>query len=383
MRLAKVQTFTDSLGLEGSLFPADLVQSPRRSKPSSQQTVRLAGRHLTLSPVFETYWRFASERQQTYYRRLEGGSGPWTSDPIIANHRFTNAYRASDRVSQYLIRHVIFGSGSRSWADRVFRTLLFKSFNRIDTWEALEASMARLDPSSYNYEEYASVLDVRKDNGVRNYSAAYVIPPPRFGENSKHRNHLRLLELMMESDLPDRLLDCGAMSEAYELLHSFPSIGDFLAYQFLIDLNYASDLGFSEMDFVVAGPGARDGIRKCFGPESHGIEPEIIRWMSDTQEEHFESLGIDPPSLWGRRLQLIDIQNLFCEVDKYARVAHPTVEGVSGRSKIKQMYCANAEPLDPWFPPSWGLNEMLTSRPSFQTHDDRARPRYEELLLFG
>ena len=40
----------------------------------------------------------------------------------------------------------------------------------------------------------------------------------------------------------------------------------FLAYQYLIDLNYAAGLGFSEMDFVVPGPGARDGIRKCFGP---------------------------------------------------------------------------------------------------------------------
>jgi hypothetical protein len=29
---------------------------------------------------------------------------PWTSDPIIQVHKFTNAYRAADRVSQYLIK---------------------------------------------------------------------------------------------------------------------------------------------------------------------------------------------------------------------------------------------------------------------------------------
>ena len=27
-------------------------------------------------------------------------------------------------------------------------------------------------------------------------------------------------------------------------------------------------MDFDKMDFVVAGPGARDGIRKCFGPSS-------------------------------------------------------------------------------------------------------------------
>src|SRR5258707_9985183 len=39
-----------------------------------------------------------------------------------------------------------------------------------------------------------------------------------------------------------------------------------------------------------------------------------------------------------RRLQLIDCQNLFCEVDKYARVAHPNIAGRTGRTRIKQKF---------------------------------------------
>ncbi|WP_267883292.1 nucleotide kinase domain-containing protein, partial [Streptomyces sp. NRRL S-37] len=93
---------------------------------------------------------------------------------------------------------------------------------------------------------------------------------------------------------------------------------------------------FSEMDFVVAGPGARDGIRKCFGPAADGIEADVIRYMADTQDEHFARLGLAFAGLRGRPLQLIDCQNLFCEVDKYARVAHPDIAGISGRSRIKQ-----------------------------------------------
>lgn len=60
------------------------------------------------SQVFDTYWKFAVERQAIFFRRLEGNNPPWTNDPIFLKHKFTNAYRASDRVSQYLIKNVIY-----------------------------------------------------------------------------------------------------------------------------------------------------------------------------------------------------------------------------------------------------------------------------------
>ena len=64
-----------------------------------------------------------------------------------------------------------------------------------------------------------------------------------------------------------------SMKAAFSVLASYPGIGAFLAYQYLIDLNYAAGLGFSEMEFVVPGPGARDGIRKCFGPAAAASRP--------------------------------------------------------------------------------------------------------------
>jgi hypothetical protein len=78
--------------------------------------------------------------------------------------------------------------------------------------------------------------------------------------------------------------------------------------------------------------------------------------MADSQDEHFDRLGLEFKGLRGRPLQLIDCQNLFCEVDKYARVAHPDISGVSGRSRIKQAYRLDGAPVTAWFPPKWGLN---------------------------
>jgi hypothetical protein len=117
------------------------------------------------------------------------------------------------------------------------------------------------------------------------------------------------------------------------------------------------------MDWVVPGPGALDGIRKCFGPPADGIEAAIIRYAAEHQDSYFGLLGLEFGGLWGRPLQLIDIQNLFCEVDKYARVAHPGITGHSGRSQIKQRYQAAVTPagglVTAWFPPKWGLTPRL------------------------
>mgnify|MGYP005647369217 CR=1 FL=1 len=125
------------------------------------------------------------------------------------------------------------------------------------------------------------------------------------------------------------------------------------------DSNYSELTNFSEMDFVVPGPGAKDGICKCFKSLGGLNEVEIIRLMADRQEEEFNNIGLDFKTLWGRPLQLIDCQNLFCEVDKYARIAHPEVEGVTKRKQIKQKFRPNNEPVHYWYPPKWKINDKI------------------------
>jgi hypothetical protein len=164
---------------------------------------------------------------------------------------------------------------------------------------------------------------------------------------------------MMADRLPERLTEISTMQEGFEKLRAYPTIGDFLAYQFITDINYSEITDFSEMDFVVPGPGARDGLRKCFVDPGGLNEPELIRLMADLQEQEFERLGLKFQSLWGRRLQLIDCQNLFCEVDKYARVAHPQIAGRTGRTRIKQRFEPASMPIELFYPPKWTLNEKI------------------------
>ena len=64
-------------------------------------------------------------------------------------------------------------------------------------------------------------------------------------------------------------------------------------------------------------------------------------------------------TLWGRPLQMIDCQNLFCEVDKYARIAHPDIVGHSKRTRIKQKFRPKSNYFSPWYPPKWELNDRI------------------------
>lgn len=315
----------------------------------------------TPTVVFDTYWRFACERQRVYHSRVRGERGPWTTDPIISSYKFTNAYRASDRVSQYLIQRVIYAS-SRSLRDTFLRVLLFKLFNKIATWSLMEEAIGEIAEKNFSIARLDRVLTFAMNGGASIYSAAYIMPsgPQSIRQDKKHRMHLELLSEMLRDDLPERLAEAPTMDAAYKLLREVPSFGPFLAYQFVTDLNYSDHFDYSEMEFVVPGPGARDGLRKCFSDLGDYSEADTIRWVTERQEDEIKCRGLRFESLWGRPLQLIDAQNVFCEIDKYARVAHPEISGFSGRTRIKQKFAPNhSSPLPPRFPPKWGINERV------------------------
>lgn len=315
----------------------------------------------TPTRIYETLWRFACERQDVFNRRAANQPSPWTADVILQRYRFTNAYRASDRVSQYLIRHVIYRSDLPiSPREILFRILLFKLFNRIDTWQFLERELGPITFERFRFDSFAERLTWAQGQGLRLYSAAYIMPSTgSLGERVKHRGHLRLIDRIVRDGLPEKFEEALSLEAMFRLLLSYPTLGRFLAFQLAIDINYSEVTDFSEMDFVVAGPGAVDGLRKCFVDFGDYSEVDVIRWVTDRQETDPEKLGLRFPTLYRRPLQLIDVQNLFCEVGKYARVAHPLVRGTSDRARIKQVYRPGLPAPKLFYPPKWNVNQLI------------------------
>lgn len=82
--------------------------------------INIKREELKKTKVYDTYWQFACERQNIFMRKLMGKKDNLTEDIILREYKFTNTYRASDRVSQYLIKNVIY-QGGYTEEDTIFR----------------------------------------------------------------------------------------------------------------------------------------------------------------------------------------------------------------------------------------------------------------------
>lgn len=289
-----------------------------------------------------------------YERRLAGCPSPWTTDPILASYRFTNAYRVCDRVSQYLIRHVLYDR-THSAQDLVLRTLLFRWFNKPETWELLVSNIGEPAADDFDADAAGAVLSDAMARRQKIYSAAYIVPPVPSSSGPKHLGHLMLTRTLIEEGLTTRVASAASLRELYEVLLQIPGVGRFLAYQLAIDLNYSTVANHGEDEFVVAGPGAMDGLSKVFPGSKPSAAADLIRRVADEQHHWFAHFGLEFRGLLGRPLQLVDCQNLFCEISKYSRVAFPAVRGVAGRTRIKNVFRPAGLVPPPFYPPKWGL----------------------------
>jgi hypothetical protein len=283
--------------------------------------------------VYRAYWRFAAERQRIFLRRAEGAPAPWTDDPILRKYKFCNAYRASDRASQFLICDVIYG-GDFAADDLLMRVVLFRLFSKEKTWLALERELGPLTRATLKGRRLAETLERLQAQGPIYTSAFILSANSAFGHRRKHLNHIELMRTMFRRNaLPRAVARSSSLGDLYRALLSYPLIGSFMAYQLAIDINYSPLVDFDEDDFTVPGPGAERGIRKIFPNGRRADMPALILRATAQQEDEAAGFGIELPTLFGRRLHAIDCQNLFCEVDKYARVAFPELK--SDRQRIK------------------------------------------------
>ena len=323
------------------------------------------GLKLTMKPfkftqAWDTYWYFAQERHDLYLARLSGQTPPWTTDPILSAYRFTNTYRAADKVSQYLIQRVIRPARKSRCApeELLYRIILFKLFNKIETWELVAPTVVNFAGKDRD-KRILKLFNHAVSQGTRLYSAAYIMAMGAKGYTKKHESHLALLDLMMKDDLAGKLTATPTMAQGYDLFLSYPGIGTFLAYQLATDVNYSELTAWREDEFVKAGPGALEGIAKVF-KNDRGKSPEyLIQYTMEQQEQMLSSFS----GLFGRPLQLIDCQNLYCEVAKYTRVSLPELTKEGGRSKIKQRYSPTIQRAEsmpkPRFPKDWKLQKAV------------------------
>ncbi|KMY68346.1 hypothetical protein AAU61_01230 [Desulfocarbo indianensis] len=308
--------------------------------------------------ILRLYWYWAAERQNIFFARLAGQPEPYTDDPILQEYKFTNAFRASDRTSQYLIRYVIYPQDNIDYSpeDTVFRVLLFKRFNLISTWQWIAKHFFPVMLEGFELDRYVDAFEQLHEQVGSVYSTAYNAGRVQGPHPSKYGNHLLALKQAERSGLFQRILEANSLRRVANLIQDMPGVGSWLAYQYSIDLNYTPYINFSEDSYVSCGPGARSGITKCYGDIPPTGFEDAVRHMVDSQDWLPAQYGYDFKNLFGRPLHLIDCQNIFCELAKYTRISHPHLGDKRKTVRFRFVYDPNKPKVDPFYPPKWGLD---------------------------
>lgn len=309
--------------------------------------------------VFDLYWYFACERQNIFWKKINGDPAPWTHDKILQEYKFCNSYRVNDRVSQYLLKNVIYNGNNYNYEDMLFRIILFKLFNKESTWELLSKNFGDILLKNFNTKKYSIILENAISNGTKIYNDAYISCANKaFGYDRKHDNHLALLDKMFNIDkMQYKIIKCNTMQDAFNIIKGYPLIGNFMAYQLVTDINYSAFVNWKENEFTVAGPGSLRGIKKCFIDKGTMTNEDIIKYMYMHQDEEFKRLNLNFKRIGNRPLQLIDCQNIFCELDKYCRQALPDLK--SNRTKIKKHYVPKKDKIEYIYPPKWEISRTI------------------------
>lgn len=204
-------------------------------EPAQTRTfVTISGVRLPVSPMLDTMFYWIHERHQLFLRRLQGLPPPWTRDVILQRYRFTNVSRTYDRATQFLIRNVI-NVGDQNHNELFFRTLLFRLFNRISTYEYLEEECGPITIANFHVKRWSKCLRLLQESGASLYTSAYQINWPNFGAETENKpsceKHFILIEHMLRDGMPAKIRGFRTLREAFDCIREYSSFGGFTSYQ--------------------------------------------------------------------------------------------------------------------------------------------------------
>lgn len=325
---------------------------------------------------FKWYIYWIVRRQQIFWSRYNHEDLSHTKDPILQQYKFTNVYRVLDRSSQYLLRNVIYNGQFYTREDMFWRIILYKHFNLPSTWEYLIETLGDITLDT-PWKDIVRILTDYHNDHHPIYSNAYMLTAsfmkndaikqrcgiPR-GVTDKHHAYMCIFQTqLIDNGFYLDILNAKTFKEAFDMLHTIVTVGDFLAYQYVQDLNYSTIYNFNNNDFCSAGFGTVRGIDRTFDiigkPEYGAIVMYVHRNFKNLLREY---------NMWGRFTpiasnwypQVADLSNCFCETDKYLRAKGiNTLDKIIKGTKMKNYFTPNPTPIDKYiFPPKWGINNL-------------------------
>lgn len=286
----------------------------------------------------DLYWRFIHERHAVWHRRfILRESSPWTTDPVIRDYRFTNVYRELDKGTIYLLDKVVpeidctlanvsclANFHSFEPRDAIFRIMVYRTFNHIDTWEVFTKPVDLITP--WNFEKVMAAIGLLQSSGTRVFTNAHIVSPYNsMPGDTKAEKVVHFLDILHQhlDEIAEKIQSQPSLEKVFKYVCSLYGFGPFLAYELVVDFMYRDLIPFTEDDWANAGPGAMRGSQLLFPNRRDYLA--VMEELRDRQWEHFDRLHLNFREIayTGRtkdgHLTLRNIEHCLCEFQKYYR----------------------------------------------------------------
>lgn len=294
------------------------------------------------------FWT-ASERHRIYTLKEFGIEKPWTHDEIFRNSYFCNVFRDVDKVSRWIITHVMekYSDHPNLWK----AIILSRVISRISTLEKLE----KYDALIHNYKDAYEILREMQSNGEPIVTGAFIINSGPYDKVSYIFRMLMAFDNLIVEGIPfgDWIETNNSLQESVKTLKRVYGIANFMAYQYTCDFTYTRYLKYANdlYSYVMLGLGAVRGMNRLVNgsPSSNKI-PEGIEYAKrilyewnnyvhhnlnyemqktynlikdkrkDTTKDYGELISyVEKSYRHFKDLKLQDVQHWLCEYDKYCR----------------------------------------------------------------
>ncbi|QDK02449.1 hypothetical protein SEA_NUCCI_56 [Microbacterium phage Nucci] len=263
----------------------------------------------------DTVVKFAKARHRLW-------EGKTVKSPILTQRKFTNVFRVIDRGSQYLLDLMNVFSDP---LDRLAVSYFYRQVNRPDTMaDIIEANDGYVPEADdiFNPKWYdkviAPVVEARPGAFLNGAYIILIKPGDSRGTVDKMRDVFPAAAPWL-----GHVAEVDNLATRVMLLQETPGLGPFLAMQIATDLGYTRGEPDQENDYILAGPGSRKGVGVMLGKATPASPAEAVKAITSFPVERLPAL----PDSNGRHASLMDVQNVFCEYSKYARLVQQGYKG--------------------------------------------------------
>lgn len=272
------------------------------------------------------FFEYILERFSIQLKKDRGDPFPWTEYQILQDNSFTCNRRIDDKTTKWLLNNIT-NNSSLSDEDKVWKSLIFRTYNKIETAELINLVNATYEELR---DKYSFILDeVEGDVFTRAYKNINI----KYANKDKYPKHtwkpvalLRILDLRdrYNGSVPAELF--SNPEEALEwIINNMSGVGNFIGYQLLLDLMYLECIPYSNNCFVMTGPGSQAGIDRIFIDKDGMSYEDCVCYLTYNFEELCQK-GHDKEFQYSLIRHILkdenaycvsDVQNMLCEFSKF------------------------------------------------------------------